>query len=306
MLLANESTYRKLSTFKSVEELNEAIKTHKQAHALSPTERAVLDVISRYACKYPGVCYLSKNKIGEAVGKVRRTVIRVCQRLEALGIIKQYETKRDGGDRRQSTNVIVVQADVLPKREDINDIVGNSDNNSIVRNVHEQTGPWGLTYGINPVAHNGHYADLKSKVTPEMTHQETPSNKLNNINYINTYSDEPKPFYVRFKAFISQTIGEGNQRLISRLYGVYKAHSTPLLRRHTFDKQDVEQAGWQALKAAVMATKSKNIRNIAGYYNGVLDRMLDRLYFETMDELGGLPTSIPADMPGAMPDGFPA
>lgn len=28
--------------------------------------------------------------------------------LEALGIIKQYETKRDGGDRRQSSNVIVV------------------------------------------------------------------------------------------------------------------------------------------------------------------------------------------------------
>src|SRR5690606_32481986 len=115
-----------------------------------------------------------------------------------------------------------------------------------------------------------------NEVTPDVSRHKTPSNKLNNINYINTYSDEPKPFYVRFKAFISRTIGEGNQPLVSRLYGVYKAHSTPLLRGQAFDRQDVEEVGYRALHAAVMATKTKNIRNLPGYFNGVIDRMLDR------------------------------
>ncbi|GIN58113.1 hypothetical protein J8TS2_24320 [Lederbergia ruris] len=260
MLLANEATYRSLSTFKSVDELNEAIKAHRQAHKLSDTERAVLDVISRYACKFPGVCYLSKNNIGEAVGKVRRTVIRACNRLEALGIIKQYETKRDGGDRRQSTNVIVVQA-AKP--------VINYD--EVVRNSDEQT---------------DHAESAQTnEVTPDMSRHKTPSNKLNNINYINTYY---KPFYARFKAFIHSTIGEGSQSLISRLYGVYLSHSKPLLAGNAFDKGSVEHIGFQALKAAVMATKNKRIKNLAGYFNGVLDRMLDKLYFGEMGELGGL------------------
>src|SRR5690606_20882465 len=116
-------------------------------------------------------------------------------------------------------------------------------------------------------------------VTPAMSRQEAPSKNINNINYINTYY---KPFYARFKAFIGSTIGKDSQRLVSRLYGVYLSHSAPLLRSNAFDKVDVEQAGYNALHVAIMAMKSKKIRNLAGYYNGVLDKMLDRLYFENM------------------------
>jgi len=268
MLLANEATYRKLSTFESVEEMNEAIRLHKQAHILSDTERAVLDVISRYSCKFPGVSFLSKNKIGEAVDKVRRTVIRVCQRLEALGIIKQYETKRDGGDRRQSTNVIVI----LPFRN--SEVDATCHHPEYVQLLHEVGTPVSRDSKRSPVNAN--------EVTPDMSRPiETQSIKLNNI-INNTYL---KPFYIRFKAVASLLNIDGMQRLISRLYGVYKAHSTPLLRGQAFDKQDVEQVGIQALKVALQATKSKNIRNLAGYYNGVLDRMLDRLYFESMADI---------------------
>src|SRR5699024_3884759 len=38
-----------------------------------------------------------------------RTVIRACNRLEELGIVKQFDLKSDGGDRRQSSNAIVIQ-----------------------------------------------------------------------------------------------------------------------------------------------------------------------------------------------------
>jgi hypothetical protein len=51
------------------------------------------------------------------------------------------------------------------------------------------------------------------------------------------------------------------------------------LRTEYNDKATVEAIGLQALKTAIFATKRKKIRNLAGYYNGVLDRMLDDLYF---------------------------
>src|SRR5699024_5022283 len=111
-LSINETTLTKLQTFESVEDMNESISKHKQAHELSQTDRDILDAISRYACKYKGVCYLSKQKIAEAAGfKSRRTAIRACNRLEALGIIEQHETRRVKGDRRRSSDIIVIAND---------------------------------------------------------------------------------------------------------------------------------------------------------------------------------------------------
>ncbi len=95
--------------FKSVAELNEAIKQHRKNNELTRTELAVLDVLAQYSCVEPGVSYLRKSKIGEAIGRSRRTVIRVCKRLESLGIIRQYKRMRETGDKRQTSNIIVIQ-----------------------------------------------------------------------------------------------------------------------------------------------------------------------------------------------------
>lgn len=122
LLHINEETLTELQTFQTVEEMDEAIKEHKKAYDLSETDRNILDAISRYACKYKGVCYLSKQKIAEEAGfKSRRTAIRACNRLEALGIIKQYETRRIKGDKRRSTNVIVIN-NVIVTENQIEDV----------------------------------------------------------------------------------------------------------------------------------------------------------------------------------------
>lgn len=120
-LLNTESTYQSLQPFSSVEDLNAntiAIRA-KYSDQLTPSTIAVLDVLHRYACKYPGVCYLSKNSIAEMVGVTRRTVVRACNALESLGIIVQHETKRFKGDKRQSSNAIVFvpvdKVDVTPE-----------------------------------------------------------------------------------------------------------------------------------------------------------------------------------------------
>ena len=108
-LLNTVETYQSLQPFGNVEELNEnTIEIRNQfADQLTPSTINVLDVLHRYACKYPGVSFLSKSKIAEMLEISRRTVIRACKVLEDLGIIKQYELMRHNGDKRQSSNAIV-------------------------------------------------------------------------------------------------------------------------------------------------------------------------------------------------------
>ncbi|ONK24371.1 hypothetical protein MHB50_11395 [Siminovitchia sp. FSL H7-0308] len=263
MLLANENTYRSLSTFQSVEEMDEAIKAHRSAHKLSETERAVLDVISQYACKYVGVCYLSKTNIGKAVGKVRRTVIRVCQRLEALGIIKQYETKRDGGDRRQSTNVIVILAandsPVSQKESRV-----SFSNRPTSGSMAEKGTQNGYTFEEDEMRIMRNY---KAQVTPDMSRQEAPSKNINNNTYKETYisADEiikrglkhaiPTPIYNALAPFF------GGQELYDT-YGILLRAKASVDRSITLETHG--QAYIDAFMNVVRLYKAGKVRSLSG------------------------------------------
>lgn len=108
-LLNSQATFEMLQPFATIEQLNANTKAIRArlGRALGANDRAVLDFIHRHALRFPGVCYATKNTIAEACGISRRTVVRICNRLEALGVIAQYEMKREFGDKRQSSNAIV-------------------------------------------------------------------------------------------------------------------------------------------------------------------------------------------------------
>ena len=243
------------TVYKSIEELNETVRLHKRNNQLNDTDRAVLDVLARYSCKKIGKSWLAKSTIAELVGKSRRTIIRVCNKLEKLGIIRQYERKRKTGDRRQTSNLIVI----LPAVEK---------HGAPERHSKETT-----------------RKSQKKHGTPGCHSEETPLRNLNNYYLHNTYFVEKydkQTFYSRFCHLIKSTLGNVDKNLIYRLYGVYRGHSTPLFRAKVYEKEQIEAIGWIALKNAIMATKRKRIRNLPGYYNGVLNNMLDRLYYETI------------------------
>jgi hypothetical protein len=107
-IIANEIAFSNLATFENIDQLNETVRTYKRQLELNKTELAVLDLLHRYSAKYKGVSFLCKNKIGELIGKSRRTIIRVCQRLESLGVIRQLPMKR-ASDMQQTSNAIVIQ-----------------------------------------------------------------------------------------------------------------------------------------------------------------------------------------------------
>ena len=46
------------------------------------------------------------------------------------------------------------------------------------------------------------------------------------------------------------------------------------------DKHVFEDLAYRALMITVMATKKKAIRNLPGYFKGVLDKLVDETYFK--------------------------
>jgi DNA-binding Lrp family transcriptional regulator len=246
MYLSCEETYRNLSTFESVDQLNESARSH--ARQLTGTMAVVFDVLSRHSCKYPGVSFLTKTNIGNLVGKSRRTIIRICQRLEELGIIRQYELRRQS-DGQQTSNAIVI----LP--------VSRGTEQTIVRNSDER-----IYSSQNVTTKTAETPEFRT-VTQAPGENDTPisSSSLSENRYIHNTSTSP---YVRFKQLIA------DKKVRNKIYGIWLAHTSYL--KGAYSDSVLLNVG---ITAAMTAFKSPGVKNIVGYYNGVLDRMLDRLYF---------------------------
>ncbi|OLN23701.1 hypothetical protein BTO30_02900 [Domibacillus antri] len=210
------------------------------------TEFRVLWFVSNYAVKYPGAAHLKAATIAVGINVSTKTVYRALKSLAELGAIVKHVTTRPVSGG-QGANIYTVQPCMSSRQEDAE--------------------------------------PCESKPEASKTEKETASSiKLKKV-LKNTYGASPcRPFYRRFKEFIASTIG-GDQALVSRLFGVYKAHSTPMTKYGAFEEADVEHAGYEALRASVMACKTKRIRNIAGYYSSVFDRILDLLVIKKTREL---------------------
>ncbi|MCM3786906.1 helix-turn-helix domain-containing protein [Domibacillus indicus] len=111
-----------------------------------------------------------------------------------------------------------------------------------------------------------------------------------NIN-TNTYPAEPLTFYQRFKSFV-KNVNSQDETLASRMYGVYRGQTAALLKSDAYDKEDLENIAMSALHAAVMATKSRRIRNLPGFFNGVISRMIDS-YIDDIIEQESVPLTAP-------------
>lgn len=233
-IVASEATFETLETFETIEQLNETVREYKCKYKemLTNTEISVLDILHRYSAKYKGVSFLCKNTIGKLVGKSRRTIIRVCQRLEELGIIKQHAMKR-ASDMQQTSNAIVI----LPVPREVE----NKSQDAIVTQEPAEN--------VTPV-----------KPLPLKT-----NTVINNT-------------YQAFKNTVGYFVND--RKLTNKLYGIYLAQISYI--RNAYDSSELLECGIEALIKAFLATKRKPIRNIAGYYNGVLDRVLDRLYAESI------------------------
>jgi len=89
----------------------------------------------------------------------------------------------------------------------------------------------------------------------------------------------PTTLFGKMKSLLSSTIGES--KLARNFYGVYRKQSLQMLKFSIHeDKGELfEQLAMQALRIAVQTTKQKKVRNLPGYYSGVLRELIGKALF---------------------------
>lgn len=105
---ADYTAYKSLSQFETVAEKDEAIRAflYSHKHELPNSAVAVLKVISRYACKLPGVAFAKIETIAQAAGVSRSSVERAIRALKQAGIIEVRHTVRRRGGQGHSVYVV--------------------------------------------------------------------------------------------------------------------------------------------------------------------------------------------------------
>lgn len=115
------------------------------------------------------------------------------------------------------------------------------------------------------------------KAPEKIDYKQAPKQELNTTE--TTEQPEPVTLFERMKALLSSTIGDHTHT--RRFFGVYRQRVLPMLkfRIHEHKGELFEQLGMQALIIATQATKKKNIKNLPGYYSGILRELIDQALF---------------------------
>jgi Helix-turn-helix domain len=222
--------------FKTIDQLNESVRIHKQNKALNDTDRAVLDLLARYSCKELGKSWLAKGKIAELVGKSRRTIIRVCNKLEKLGIIRQYERKRETGDRRQTSNLIVIQpADVTPECHTEETPQRNSKNNTykdtafVPATALQNSLPSAIYDAMSPYFNAD---DIYKYYGILLRAKRSVSDNV-------LIEDNPQPFVAAFQNAILKLKQGKIRNLANYLYRAWQSAAATIVRRRVFANSDL-------------------------------------------------------------------
>ena len=244
-------------TFTNKHEMNEAVALHlsHNQYILNSTEKEVLAILSRYSVKFAGVSHLKHETIADKLNKSTRTIQRSIKRLEELHIVKKqsFYRKVTGG---YGANLYII----LP-----------FNSSSVVSEVsHRTTKENHATPTTHaPKSDNEPYSFFKQ------------NNFINNT-YTEAVLEVPQTYYSRFKRLIESFLGEGNQKLVSSLFGIYKAQSIQTLKWDIFSdkKVQLEALAIHSLSITIQSTKKKHIKSLTGYFSGTFKKLIDRELYE--------------------------
>lgn len=247
MIIANETAFTNLATFENIDQLNETVRHYKDMIADMNLRQDV------------------KRNLLTVLEYIKRHSCRFFgvswkgKRKIAADIGMSDKTVTRLCKRLESLGIVKQHA--MKRASDM-----NQTSNAIVI--------------LPPVAKTENVRQESAKMSDQKNNISLRQNRyINN----NTYPAGPVPLspYVKFKQFVGNFVSD--RKLTNKLYGIYLAQ-TSYIRDH-YEATDLFDIGTQALKIAFQATKRKKLRNIAGYYHGTLDRLLDRLYAETVAEM---------------------
>jgi predicted transcriptional regulator len=212
--------------FTNKRELNEAVSSHlyRCNFELNKTDKSVIEMLSRYAVKYPGVAHLKMDTLSQAIKKNTRTIQRSIRKLEELKIVERKSFTREVSGGYGANLYIFLPPSVIselsPRQE-----------------------------STRPTATRKEEAISESEAINLKSKKDFYSH--------NTYKQVTVTHYQRFKSLLNSYTGEENQRQISRLYGIYRGQTGRLLKFSIHqDKKDLFEAlALQAITIAFQSTK---------------------------------------------------
>ena len=244
---------KEYTRFNTIEEMDAAAEQHVITHwdELTKSDRQVLDVIRRYSVKY-GAAHLKHGTIEETIGKSNVTVRRAIRKLVNLDIIEKIHYIRPVMSGLGANIYIILPFDDQGKMND---------------------------------------RDHDDKPHEDKENEQLPADeallsksllKSKDLNYTSP-TESPKlstSLFSRMKDLLAWTIGD--TKLAREFYGIHKAISGRMLKYEIYkdDRHVFEDLAYRALMITVMATKKKVIRNLPGYFKGVLDKLVDETYFK--------------------------
>ncbi|CDN37967.1 hypothetical protein [Bacillus thuringiensis] len=264
-VIASEESFRNLSPFIELEELNKTIRTYRDNIRMSIKRTDVqsklitlLEILKRHSCKYVGVSFLCKNSIADMMEVSYKTVQRLMKKLVDLDMIKQIAMKRKK-DMLQTSNAIVIQ----PIVEEVSNKV---DAKSPTKCPTIKTKPVSLKQNIK---------DINKRNSNENSN--TPEENIEQADFVAHWVPE------RFVSLVSSFYSES--KTIQELWKVVRQCNKVTnfsTGNKAFTKDQKLTIGLKAIKEFVMKIKSgvKMKKGKFAYFNGIVNKLMDKFYFD--------------------------
>ncbi|MFN6794164.1 helix-turn-helix domain-containing protein [Bacillus sp. TD11] len=264
-VIASEESFRNLSPFIELEELNKTIRTYRDNIRMSIKRTDVqsklitlLEILKRHSCKYVGVSFLCKNSIADMMKVSYKTVQRLMKKLVDLEMIKQVAMKRKK-DMLQTSNVIIIQ----PIAEEVSDKV---DTKSPTKCPTIKTKPVFLKQNIK---------DKNKRNSNEDSN--TPEKNIEQADFVAHWVPE------RFVSLVNSFYSES--KTIQELWKVVRQCNKVTnfsTGAKAFTKDQELTIGLKAIKEFVMRIKSgvKMKKGKFAYFNGIVNKLMDKFYFD--------------------------
>ncbi|MEC2932147.1 helix-turn-helix domain-containing protein [Bacillus cereus] len=263
-VIASEESFRNLSPFIELEELNKTIRTYRDIIRMSIKRTdvkskliALLEILKRHSCKYVGVSFLCKNSIAHMMEVSYKTVQRLMKKLEGLKMIKQVAMKRKK-DMLQTSNAIIIQPIVE---------VSNKKPGKMSEKCH--------TNKTKPVSLKQNIKDINKRNSNENSN--TPEENMEQADFVAHWVPE------RFISLVGSFYSES--KTIQELWKVVRQCNK--IVNHTtgdtaFTKEQELTIGLKAIKEFVMKIKSrvKMKKGKFAYFNGIVNNLMDKFYFD--------------------------
>lgn len=230
---------RKYQSFNSITEMDNSISEYLSAYKLKESEYTVLWKLACYSCKFIGVSYLKVDSLADLTGYCKRTIQRALKVLSELGIItriNQFKPVKGG----YSASITV----------------------------------------INPYESHLAKSPCEESVEPTPERIEEPPSHTDTITYKtkiskdNIYVDE-----LGIDHLVAASVPTEFASLAISYFDatkVYKLWSRVQLaaRKYAPDLVDTAKVAISGLRASILASKAKRVRDFNGYFYGVLAQKL--------------------------------